>query len=65
MTARPVTVTVDDVRTLAKLAGLDLAAEALPPLAERLAAVRGQLAAIPDDALAGIEPAFVLPLART
>jgi len=54
-------VTVDDVRTLAKLAGLDLAPESLALLAERLAAVRSQLAAVPDAVLAGLEPAFILP----
>lgn len=54
-------VTVDDVRTLARLAGLDLAPESLALLAERLTAVRSQLAAVPDAALVGIEPTFIVP----
>jgi hypothetical protein len=59
----PSAVTVDEIRTLAKLAGLEVAPDALPLLAERISGVRAQLAAIPDAALAKVEPAFVLPLA--
>jgi hypothetical protein len=51
----------DDVRALARLAGLDVRDEDAGPIAERLTATLALLAAVPDALLADAEPAFVLP----
>lgn len=56
------TLTIEDVRVLARSAGLTIEDDEIGPLTERLNATRAQLAAVPDDLLAEGEPAFVLPL---
>jgi hypothetical protein len=56
------TLTIDDVRALARAAGLTIEGDDIGPLTERFNATRAQLAAVPDALLAGSEPAFVLPL---
>jgi hypothetical protein len=56
------TLTVDDVRALARAAGLTIDEDQIGALTERFNAARAQLAAVPDELLAGAEPAFVLPL---
>ena len=56
------TLTVEDVRVLAQAAGLTIKDDEIGPLTERFNATRAQLAAVPDELLAGCEPAFVLPL---
>ena len=58
------TLTVDDVRGLARAVGLTIRDDEIGPLTERLNATRAQLAAVPDHLLAASEPAFVLPLPR-
>lgn len=60
----PITLSADDVRPLARLAGLAVPEETLAVIAERLAATLTQLAAVPDADLADVEPAFVLPLGK-
>lgn len=52
----------DDVRTLARLAGLTVRDEDAGAIAERLTATLAMLAAVPDELLADVEPAFVLPM---
>ena len=52
----------DDVRALARLAGLQVRDEDAGPIAARLTATLALLAAVPDELLAGVEPAFVLPM---
>jgi hypothetical protein len=52
----------DDVRALAHLAGLQVRDDDLGPIAERLNAALALLAAVPDELLADVEPAFVLPM---
>ena len=52
----------DDVRALARLAGLQVRDEDAGAIAERLTATLALLAAVPDDLLADVEPAFVLPM---
>ena len=52
----------DDVRALARLAGLTLRDEDAGPIAQRLNATLALLAAVPDELLARVEPAFVLPM---
>jgi hypothetical protein len=52
----------DDVRALARLAGLEIRDEDAGPIAERLTATLALLAAVPDEILADVEPAFVLPM---
>jgi hypothetical protein len=54
--------TVDDVRAMARAAGLTIRDDEIGPLADRFNATRAQLAAVPDEWLADSEPAFVLPL---
>jgi hypothetical protein len=54
--------TTDQVRALARAAGLTIRDDEIGPLTERLNATRAQLAAVPEALLAGSEPAFVLPL---
>lgn len=56
------TLTVDDVRAMARAAGLTVRDDEIGPLTDRFNATRAQLAAVPDEWLAGSEPAFVLPL---
>ena len=56
------TLTVENVRVLARAAGLTIKDDEIGPLTERLNATRAQLASVPDELLAGSEPAFVLPL---
>jgi hypothetical protein len=56
------TLTVEEVRVLAQAAGLTINDDEIGPLTERFNATRAQLAAVPDELLAGCEPAFVLPL---
>jgi hypothetical protein len=56
------TLTVDDVRTLARAAGLTIKDAEIGPLTERFNAARDHLASVPDELLAACEPAFVLPL---
>jgi hypothetical protein len=56
------TLTPDDVRALARAAGLTIKDDELAPLTERFNAARAHLASVPDDLLAPCEPAFVLPL---
>jgi len=56
------TLTVDDVRALARAAGLTIKDDEIGPLTERFNAARAHLASVPDELLAGCEPAFVLPL---
>jgi Asp-tRNA(Asn)/Glu-tRNA(Gln) amidotransferase C subunit len=53
-----------DVQALARLAGLTLPDQTVSVLTERLAAALDQLAAVPEADLAGVEPAFVLPLGK-
>ncbi len=53
----------DDVRALARLAGLEVRDDDAGPIAERLSATLALLAAVPDELLADVEPAFVLPMA--
>lgn len=53
----------DDVRALARLAGLEVRDGDAGPIAERLTATLALLAAVPDELLADVEPAFVLPMA--
>jgi hypothetical protein len=52
----------DDVRTLARLAGLPVRDEDAIAIAERLTATLALLAAVPDELLADVEPAFALPM---
>lgn len=52
----------DDVRALARLAGLQVRDEDAGAIAERLTATLALLAAVPDELLADVEPAFVLPM---
>jgi hypothetical protein len=52
----------DDVRALARLAGLQVRDEDAGAIAERLTATLTLLAAVPDELLADVEPAFVLPM---
>ena len=52
----------DDVRALARLAGLTLRDDDAAAIAERLTATLALLAAVPDELLADVEPAFVLPM---
>jgi hypothetical protein len=52
----------DDVRALARLAGLQVRDEDAAAIAERLTATLVLLAAVPDELLADVEPAFVLPM---
>ena len=52
----------DDVRALARLAGLEIRDEDARPIAERLTTTLALLAAVPDELLADVEPAFVLPM---
>jgi hypothetical protein len=54
--------TVEDVRVLARVAGLTIEEDEIGSLTERFNAARAQLAAVPDELLAASEPAFVLPL---
>ena len=56
--------TVDDVRSMARAAGLTIRDDEIGPLTERFNAARSALAAVPDEWLSGCEPAFVLPLPR-
>lgn len=56
------TLTVDDVRALARAAGLIIKDDEIGPLTERFNAARAHLASVPDDLLAACEPAFVRPL---
>lgn len=56
------TLTVEDVRALARAAGLTIEDDEIGPLTERFNATRAQLAGVPDELLADCEPAFVLPL---
>jgi hypothetical protein len=56
------TLTVEEVRVLAQAAGLTIKDDEIGPLTERFNATRAQLAAVPDELLAGCEPAFVVPL---
>ncbi|MGH7389357.1 MAG: hypothetical protein ACREM3_07835 [Candidatus Rokuibacteriota bacterium] len=51
-----------DVQALARVAGLTLPEDVLGVIGERLTATLDQLAAVADADLAGVEPAFVLPL---
>lgn len=55
-------ITIDDVRAWARLAGVAFPESELATIAERLGATLAQLAAVPDEALRDVEPAFVLPL---
>ena len=57
------TLTVDDVRTLARAAGLTIKEDEIGSLTERFNAARAHLASVPDDLIASCEPAFVLALA--
>lgn len=52
----------DDVRALARLAGFEVRDDDAGPIAERLTAALALLAAVPDELLADVEPAFVLPM---
>jgi hypothetical protein len=52
----------DDVRALARLAGLQVRDEDAQAIAERLTATLALLAAVPDELLDDAEPAFVLPM---
>ena len=54
--------TVDDVRALARAAGLTIRDDEIGPLTDRFNTTRAQLAAVPDELLAESEPSFVLPL---
>ena len=54
--------TVDDVRALARAVGITIRDDEIGPLTERFNAARAQLAAVPEELLAGLEPTFVLPL---
>ena len=56
------TLTVDDIRAMARAAGLTIREDEIGPLTDRFNATRAQLAAVPDEWLADSEPAFVLPL---
>jgi hypothetical protein len=56
--------TIDDVRALARVAGITIRDDEIGPLTERFNAARAQLAAVSDELLAGLEPTFVLPLPR-
>jgi len=56
------TLTLEDVRALARAAGLTIKDDEIGPLTERFNATRAQLASVPDALLAESEPAFVLPL---
>jgi hypothetical protein len=56
------TLTVEDVRALARAAGLTIADDDIDRLTERFNAARAQLASVPAALLAESEPAFVLPL---
>jgi hypothetical protein len=53
---------VDDVRMMARAAGLVIRDDEIGPLTERFNATRALLASVPDELLAASEPAFVLPL---
>jgi hypothetical protein len=52
----------DDVAALARLAGMPMRDDDAAAIAERLTATLALLAAVPDDVLADVEPAFVLPI---
>jgi hypothetical protein len=52
----------DDVAALARLAGLKIRDDDLATIAERLTTTLEMLAAVPDELLADVEPAFVLPM---
>jgi hypothetical protein len=54
--------TVEDVRGLARAAGLTIMDDEIGALTERFNATRAQLASVSDELLAETEPAFVLPL---
>jgi hypothetical protein len=56
------TLTVDDVRAMARAAGLAVRDDEIGPLTDRFNATRAQLASVPDEWLTDSEPAFVLPL---
>jgi hypothetical protein len=56
------TLTVDDVRALARAAGITITDGEIGALTERFNAARAHLASVPDELLASCEPAFVLPL---
>jgi hypothetical protein len=56
------TLTADDVRALARAAGLSIKDDEIAPLTERFNAARAHLASVPDELLAACEPAFVLAL---
>ena len=57
-----ITLTVDDVRTLARAVGLTIKDDEIGPLTERFNATRAHLASVPDALLADCEPAFVVPM---
>ena len=54
--------TIDDVRALARAAGITIRDDEIGPLTDRFNAARAQLASVPDHLLSGLEPSFVLPL---
>jgi hypothetical protein len=56
------TLTTDDIRAWARIAGVEFPDHALAAIAERLGGMLAQLSAVPDDELRDVEPAFVLPL---
>jgi hypothetical protein len=52
----------DDVAALARLAGLEIRDDDLATIAGRLTTTLEMLAAVPDELLADVEPAFALPM---
>jgi hypothetical protein len=54
-----VTLSVDNVRMLARVAGMNLRDEDVAPIAQRLNAILLELAAVSDAVLAGVEPEFL------
>ena len=54
--------TIDEVRALARAAGITIRDDDIGPLTERFHAARAQLSAVPDELLSDLDPAFVLPL---
>ena len=64
MTSFTTTLGPTDIQALARLAGLALPEDVAALIAGRLTATLAQLAAVPDADLAGLEPAFMLPLPK-
>jgi hypothetical protein len=62
MTSRTVTLGADDLRALARAAGLAPTQDELRTIAERLSGLLTQLEAVTEDELTGLEPSFVLPV---